>query len=319
MGDPIIRVRDIAWIRLRSPDVDLQERYLTDFGLVRSARTPHALYMRGTDPNHHIHITEQGDPAVLGIAFWATCEEDLHTISRHADGTSGVEALDEPGGGQRVRLREHNGMGIEIVWGVETLAALPVQVNTLNFGHAKTARAGDLLRVEPRPSQVKRIGHAVLSTPDIDRSAAWAHHHLGIIRSDDVHAEDDPDKLLASFNRIDAGEDYVDHHVMMFGLHQRGGLNHVSFEVQDLDDVFMGHQHLRDTSKYEHMWGIGRHLLGSQVYDYWADPWRRVHEHWADSDRLNIKNGSNLLSAEEALVSQWGDPPPQKFIEHVSA
>jgi len=44
-----------------------------------------------------------------------------------------------------------------------------------------------------------------------------------------------------------------------------------------------------------------------------------VHEHWADSDRLNIQNGSNLLSAEEALVSQWGDPPPQKFIEHVSA
>ena len=24
------------------------------------------------------------------------------------------------------------------------------------------------------------------------------------------------------------------------------------------------------------------------------------------------------VSAEEALVSQWGDPPPQKFIEHVS-
>ena len=89
--------------------------------------------------------------------------------------------------------------------------------------------------------------------------------------------------------------------------------------IKDMDDVFMGHQHMRDTGKYEHMWGIGRHLLGSQVYDYWADPWRRVHEHWADSDRLNIKNGSNLLSAEEALVSQWGDPPPQKFIEHVSA
>ena len=36
------------------------------------------------------------------------------------------------------------------------------------------------------------------------------------------------------------------------------------------------------------MWGIGRHLLGSQVYDYWADPWGRVHEHWADTDRLNV-------------------------------
>ena len=44
------------------------------------------------------------------------------------------------------------------------------------------------------------------------------------------------------------------------------------------------------------MWGLGRHVLGSQVYDYWSDPWGRVHEHWADSDRLNVANGSNLVS-----------------------
>jgi hypothetical protein len=70
--------------------------------------------------------------------------------------------------------------------------------------------------------------------------------------------------------------------------------------------------------KYEHMWGVGRHLLGSQVYDYWADPWGRVHERWADTDRLNARSGSNLLAAEEALVSQWGENPPERFIRHVS-
>ena len=133
-------------------------------------------------------------------------------------------------------------MGIEVVWGVASVPALPVQTNTLNFGHAKHARAGELLRVPLRPSQVKRIGHAVISTPDVEGSVAWAHRHLGIIRSDDVHAEDDPDTLLASFNRIDDGEGYVDHHVMMFGRHQSHGLNHVSFEVQDIDDLAIGHE-----------------------------------------------------------------------------
>jgi len=88
--------------------------------------------------------------------------------------------------------------------------------------------------------------------------------------------------------------------------------------VQDIDDVFMGHEHLAHSGKYEHMWGIGRHLLGSQVYDYWADPWRRVHEHWADTDRLNVHNGGNLVSAEEGLRSQWGTRPPEKFIGHVT-
>jgi hypothetical protein len=43
-----------------------------------------------------------------------------------------------------------------------------------------------------------------------------------------------------------------------------------------------------------------------------------VHEHWADSDRLNLANGSNLVPAEEALVSQWGEAPPPKFIDHAS-
>jgi hypothetical protein len=165
---------------------------------------------------------------------------------------------------------------------------------------------------------VKRIAHAVLGTPKVKDTVGWFRHHLGFICSDDVYAGQ-KDNLIGSFNRIDGGETFVDHHVFFAINHSHAGLNHISFEVQDMDDVFMGHQHMRDTGKYEHMWGIGRHLLGSQVYDYWADPWRRVHEHWADSDRLNIKNGSNLLSAEEALVSQWGDPPPQKFIEHVSA
>ena len=40
---------------------------------------------------------------------------------------------------------------------------------------------------------------------------------------------------------------------------------------------------------------------------------RCVHEHWADSDRLNLANGSDLIAAEEALRSQWGERPPEKL------
>ena len=60
---PIIKVRDLAWVRLRAPDLDAQEEFLTHFGLTRAARTPEALYMRGTDPVHHIHVTEKADDA----------------------------------------------------------------------------------------------------------------------------------------------------------------------------------------------------------------------------------------------------------------
>jgi len=61
--------------------------------------------------------------------------------------------------------------------------------------------------------------------------------------------------------------------------------------------------------------GIGRHLLGSQIYDYWADPGGGCTRHWSDTDRLNVKNGSNLLSAEEGLVSQWVRAAAEKFLK----
>jgi hypothetical protein len=177
-------------------------------------------------------------------------------------------------------------------------------------------RAGEEMRPPQGRSQVKRIGHGVIGTPKLHETLRWFRDTLGLLCSDDVYAGS-PDNLIGSFNRCDCGEDYVDHHVFFCLKHETAGLNHLSFEVQDIDDVFIGHEYLRGLGKYEHMWGIGRHLLGSQVYDYWADPWGRVHEHWSDSDRLNAAAPPHLLPAAEALRSQWGQPIPEKMLHRV--
>ncbi len=281
----LIKVRDLAWARMRAPDLDAMEEFLTHFGLTRAARTPTALFMRGTDPVHHIHVTEKADDAgFVGFAYHATSEADLARVAA-APGASAVEALDEPGGGKRVRLHEPNGYQVEVIWGLE----------------------------EP----IKRIGHGVMGTPKVRETVQWFRDTLGFIGSDDVYAGQ-KDNLIGSFNRCDRGEEYVDHHTLFCVHNERAGLNHVSFEVPDVDAVFKDHEYLAGLGKYEHMWGVGRHLLGSQVYDYWSDPWGRVHERWADTDRLNARSGSNLLSAEEALVSQWGEDPPERFIRHVT-
>jgi len=313
---PVIKVRELAYGRLRSPDLDLQEEFLTNFGMVRAARTPTALYMRGTDPFHHIHVTEKGDPALLGFAWYARSEDDLKALAKHP-GASGIENIDEPGGGKRVRVTEPNGYTIEVVHGREAVWPIQVARQPINSGPEPLKRAGEVIRFREGPSSVKRIGHAVLGSPKNMETVRWFRETLGLIGSDDVYAGAQ-DNIIGSFNRVDAGDEFVDHHAFFCMRNQRSGLNHFSFEVQDIDDVFIGHEHLTRVQKFEHMWGIGRHLLGSQVYDYWADPWGRVHEHWADTDRLNARNGSNLVSAEEGLRSQWGGRPPEKFIGHVS-
>jgi catechol 2,3-dioxygenase-like lactoylglutathione lyase family enzyme len=313
---PKIKVKDMAYIRLRSPDLDKAEQFLTNFGLAKAARTANTLYMRGTDPVQHLHVTEKGDPKFLGFAYFAESEDDLKKLAG-ASGASGIEHLDEPGGGKRVRLTEPNGYQIEILHGVATPAEIPITRQPNNSGAEPTARAGEMMRLPKGPSHIKRIGHGVLNTPKFDETVKWFRETLGFICSDDVY-DGEPHNLMGSFNRLDRGEDFVDHHVMFVLRHEKTGLNHISYEVPDIDDVCMGHDHLHQHG-YEHMWGIGRHVLGSQVYDYWSDPWGRIHEHWADSDRLNIRNGSNLVPVHEALVSQWGGPPPEKLINNASA
>ena len=311
-----IKVRDIAHVRLRAPDLDEMEEFLTEFGMSRAARTDTALYMRGTDPAHHIHVTEKGDPAFVGFAYRAVSEDDLRTVAK-MPGASGVETIDEPGGGKRVRLTEPNGYQMEVIWGQSELAPIPVRFQKLNSGPEGQNRAGELMRIHTGPSRVKRVGHGVMGVPDVKKTVGWFRETLGMVRSDDVFAGQE-ENVIGSFNRCDAGDEYVDHHVLFCMKNERAGMNHISFEVHDVDDVFTGHQHLEKLGKYEHMWGIGRHLLGSQVYDYWADPWGRVHEHWADSDVLNKSYGTRYVDAAVGLNSQWGEPAPMEFIQHVS-
>src|SRR5580704_10392683 len=166
------KVTDIAYGRLRSPDLDVQEEFLTRFGMHRVERTANALYMRGTYPAHHTHITEKGDPKFVGIAYYVNNEDDLKKLSK-APGASGVEHMDEPGGGKRVRLTEPNGYQIEVVAGIAPVEPIKVMRQKLNSGEAPTARAGELMRLPKGPAHVKRIGHGVMMSSKFHETVGW--------------------------------------------------------------------------------------------------------------------------------------------------
>jgi len=311
---PVVKVSDLAYGRLQSPSLDEAEEFLVNFGMVRAARTKDALYMRGTDPNHLLHVTHAGPSRFLGLAFFVESEDELKKLAK-VPGASGIENLDEPGGGKRVRLKDPHGYQMEAIWGLEQLAPLPVRKHILNTGDAKLQRAGKLVRLERGPSQVKRIAHAVLMTQNAKEKVKWYREHFGLVPSDEVYAGP-KDNIIASFNRCDRGDAYVDHHTFLCFEGANTGLNHLSFEVASFDDLMLGHEHLKRAGKYQHIWGIGRHILGSQIFDYWKDPWGRVHEHWTDTDVLNIHHVPSLLPAEEGLGSQWGEHAPEHFVGH---
>ena len=87
-----------------------------------------------------------------------------------------------------------------------------------------------------------------------------------------------------------------------------------AFEAADFDDIQAGHYWLKHKG-YKHAWGVGRHMLGSQVFDYWRDPWGRIHEHWTDSDLVNNTHESDRWEPPIGLNNQWGPDFPETFVD----
>jgi len=91
------------------------------------------------------------------------------------------------------------------------------------------------------------------------------------------------------------------------------GIPLAAFEVADFDDLMTGHELLKIKGR-RHEWGIGRHVLGSQIFDYWRDPDGFLVEHFADGDMFDntLEPGWAPLSASG--LYQWGPPPSRDFL-----
>lgn len=296
MTEPVVKVKSVLYARIQAPDLDLMEKFLTDFGMFKSARTENALYMRGTDPSHHIHITHKGEPGFISFAYLVDSEDDLKKLSK-VPGASAVENIDEPGGGKRVRLRDpHSGYMVEAVHGIEELPPIAVKPHPLNWSPEVMATIGEPTRLQFGPSRVKRMTHAVISTPDNMASLAWFGSTFGLLPTDEFY-RDEKSNVVGSFFRLDRGNEPVDHHVLNVYRGLKPGLQHISYVVQDIDDLFIGHSHLVKLDKYDHLRGVGYHVPGGQVFDYWLDPWGQMHEHWITTRAFTSKSPANLLPA----------------------
>jgi catechol 2,3-dioxygenase-like lactoylglutathione lyase family enzyme len=301
----MIKADDIAFVRFTAPDLDAMEAFLVDFGLTRAYRDANALYMRGADSDPFLHVTHKGAPGFAGVAFKARNIDDLQKLARENDAT--VEALDGPGGGHRVRLTDPDGFAVEAVAGRTPAATLPLPfASPTNDGRVKQ-RNNATKRVSGGAAHVKRLGHCVLNVSNFRASEAWYKDRFGFITSDEIKLS--PEFALGAFLRCDRGEQPTDHHTLFLAGTGSAKFNHAAFEVADFDDLMAGHDVLKSKS-YVHEWGVGRHILGSQIFDYWRDPWGHTLEHWTDGDLMTASWGSREATLQDLAGVQWGMPMP---------
>jgi catechol 2,3-dioxygenase-like lactoylglutathione lyase family enzyme len=303
----ISRGHDVLYVRFRAPSLDLMRRFLCDFGMTEVPWTPTRLFMRGHDAIPFSHITEQGVPGFAGFAIAVESAAEVRKLAKHDGVTWGP--LEAPGGGIVAKLTDPDGFEVEVV-AEQTRVETMVLPEALVWNHSgRHPRRRTRRRVREGPSHVRRLGHVVLAVADFRRSEAWYKERFGLLTSDEIQSA--PGVAVGAFLRSDRGDQPSDHHTVFLLQHPGPpGFMHAAFEVADLDDLMVGHDHLMRAG-YDHLWGIGRHHLGSQIFDYWKDPFGNEIEHWTDGDQLIATDGGGVGSVQELMGVQWGmEMPP---------
>ena len=301
----VIRIEDIAHVRYAAPDLQAMREFLADFGM-ETFEQAGRLYGKGSDGRPFLHVTEPGEARFLALGLRAESLADLEALAAH-EGVP-VEPLAEPGGGSVVRLTDPDGYRVEVVAGqAKAEPAQPFADQPFNTATAKP-RLRQMVRLDPAPAHVRRIGHAVLKVSDFRRSEKWYKDRFGFLTSDEVEAA--KGVPLGAFMRCDRGDKPADHHTLFLAqLPGKLGILHAAFEVANLDDLMLGHQHLK-ARKRKAAWGVGRHIMGSQVFDYWKDPFGNELEHWTDGDLFTAADPPQKLPMSALLAVQWGSPHP---------
>lgn len=309
---------DIAYVIYQVNDLDLMESFMHDFGLVTAERRADQLCLRGAGPAPVVHVTRKGsDNHFIGGALRMASRADLEALAA-LPGSSPVEPItDLPGGGWRVRTTTPDGVPIDGVWGQQDAPLLPLRdPNPFNAGTVKK-RVNTSLRPKREPGLVLRLGHFVLRVSSHAESMAWFRDRFGLLDTDYLCVPGDESRVVGTFIRFDGGERPVDHHSMLITQSRDPadvGVHHCSFEMQDIDMVFGAHDYLLARG-YRLECGVGRHLVGSQIFDYWRDPFGFRVEHYTDGDIADHRYEPVRYAVPADETTQWGMQPPCTFFD----
>jgi catechol 2,3-dioxygenase-like lactoylglutathione lyase family enzyme len=320
-GHPLVKVAGLAWLEFEKPDLDRAERFYADFGFSVADRTPETLLLRGRQASAACLVVRRGPRArFVGPAFAAAARDDLDRLARGAGGTVTTHR-----GGHGVLLRDPSGYPVRVVHSVPELPALPerapLPLNFGVFGHsgdsghsgAGPLRANATQRPARRAAEIQRLGHVVLGTTRFGAALDWYLDTLGLIVSDFLYLDGQRDRGPAmAFIRCDLGSVPSDHHTLAMALMPQTGYLHSAYQVADIDEVAASGEYLRERG-YRHAWGLGRHIQGSQIFDYWRDPDRLMFEHYTDGDMFDATMEPGWAPMSVSGLAQWGPKATAEF------
>jgi len=307
-----MRLKSLHHAHFVVSDFEAVEAFATDFGLSTVQKDERRLLMATAGADQYSYIADRGPgPRFLGLGFLVEGMRDLEeAVERH--GATPIQPIDRPGGGYSVTLVDPEGHRIELIAGVAEKQAdrsnKPLELNTPGRKARRDRRqAGRPLQAQ----KLFRLGHVGLYVVDFDKVSGWYAEVLGLRPSELIHAGDPEDNIVA-FYRLDRGDDYVDHHVLAFVKFERADCHHLSFEAEDFEAQFMAHRWMSERG-YELCYGVGRHPLGSHVFDTWFNPEGYRWESFSDTDVHNAERPAGRHDFRSLGLDVWSSEPPDRY------
>jgi catechol-2,3-dioxygenase len=280
------------------PNVEQTAEFYRDFNLTETSPGVFA----SVDGGDQLRLVHAPVRRVVEISVGAQDADDVERVARQVEKLglpverydSGMSATD-PGTAIRVR--------VEIAAPIEQAATPATSYN----GPGRTERTGRSSRLPvsdaPVRARPRKLGHVVIGSTELEASRTFFIEAIGFKMSDEI-------KGAAQFLRCSQ-----DHHNLLLQRAPVPFLHHTSWQVEDVDEIGLGANALLSKDAARHVWGFGRHHVGSNFFWYFRDPAGNFCEYYSDMDVIvddqlwkpQVWEGMHALYA-------WGPPPPPSFL-----
>ncbi|MGW0330221.1 VOC family protein [Nocardia sp. NPDC003183] len=287
----------LASVTIGVPDPTATRDYYTEFGLAPAEGG----WLTTRDAGNQLRLVAAPSRRLVEIVIGADDFDDVAAAAVR------LRAL-----GLRAELTADSVSAVEPIAGFRAVIQVgdrltqPAQIAPSTNGPGRierqNARAAGVLRETPvRP---RKLGHVVVGSIDYESTRRFFTDGLGFKVSDEI-------KGLGAFLRCS-----TDHHNVLVSKAPVNFLHHTSWQVDDIDEVGRGATAMLEGNPERHVWGLGRHHVGSNFFWYLKDPAGNFSEYYSDLDSVLDDQlwTPEAFEGAKALFN-WGPPPPPSFLE----
>lgn len=283
-----MKITHLRHISLITPQFEKQVQFYRDvWGLDLLEKDKKEAFFRGAgSENHILHLIKGEKPALHHLAFGM---QDKHAVDQAAEEIRkyGMPIIQEPGyldefgKGYGFRFLDPENRCIELsAW---------VEIHTTEWNSKS---------VNPII-----LNHVVLNTTDIDKMVDFYTKVLGFKVSDWSEHQ----MVFIRCNKK--------HHSIAFNQSTHTSVNHIAYEVENVDQVMRGISNVREKG-YEPIWGPGRHGPGNNIFCYFQDPGGFVMEYTCYLETIEDESTWEALVWKRVphLMDRWmiaGPPTPE--------